>query len=156
MRRKDKEITDPEAIREIMEKAEICRLGLVEDGEAYIVPVNYAFHNNTIYIHSAMQGRKIEIIKKNDKAVFEMESYANIETGPRPCDWTAKYRSVMGKGKISIEKNPEEKKIALDLIMKKYGWGTGELTYDDALLSRLCILKIQVESAIGKQSGNWE
>ncbi len=155
MRRKDKEITDQKIIREILESSEICRLGLVDNNEAYIIPVNFAFHDGSIYIHSAMNGRKMEILKRNNKVAFEMESLTSIISGPQPCDWTARYRSVMGKGVIDIEVNTEQKKQALDLIMKKYGWQNNELVYDDALLLRVCILKLKIESITGKQSGDW-
>ena len=73
MRRQDKEITDTGLIREVLVKSEICRLGLVENDEAYIVPVNYAYDNGLIYIHSAPDGRKIEMIKRNNRVSFEIE-----------------------------------------------------------------------------------
>lgn len=155
MRRKDKEITDVETIETILETAEICRLGLVDNGEAYIVPVNYAYQQGAIYIHSARQGRKIEILNQNNHVAFEVEGHASIVTGPQPCNWTTRYRSVMGKGTMEIEESLEKKKQALDLIMKKYGWGNAELLYDEALLSRVCILKLNIEFKTGKQSGEW-
>jgi nitroimidazol reductase NimA-like FMN-containing flavoprotein (pyridoxamine 5'-phosphate oxidase superfamily) len=155
MRRKDKEITDNLVIESILNESEICRLGLVENGEPYIVPVNFAYSNGALYIHSAMQGRKIEVIKGNNRAAFEMEAHASIKTGPKPCDWTARYRSLMGKGTIEIETDLELKKNALDLIMKKYGWGNEELIYDAPLLARVCILKVNIESLSAKQSGGW-
>lgn len=155
MRRKDKEITDTAIIESILKESEICRLGLVENGEAYIVPVNFAYSNGALYIHSAMQGRKIEVLKRNNKVAFEMEAHASIKTGPKPCDWTARYRSAMGKGTIEIETGLEQKKHGLDLIMKKYGWGSEELIYDAPLLSRVCILKVNIESIAAKQSGDW-
>lgn len=156
MRRNDKEITSPETIEKILKTAEICRLGLVDNNEAYIVPVNFAYTDNSIYIHSACNGLKIEILKQNGKVSFELEGEASIQTGPKPCNWTTHYRSVMGKGNITIETDPDQKKQALDLIMKKYGWGNEELVYEDALISRVCILHLKVESFTGKQSGNWE
>lgn len=155
MRRKDKEITDSSVIESILETSEICRLGLVDNGEAYIVPVNFAHFGGAIYIHSAMQGRKLEILRKNNKVSFEMESHCSILKGSQPCEWTTNYRSVMGKGTVEIEVGSNEKKQGLDLIMKKYGWNAGELTYDDALLARVCILKLNIESISGKQSGDW-
>ncbi len=155
MRRKDKEITDKEIVESILNESEICRLGLVENGEAYIVPVNFAHSNGTLYIHSAMQGRKIELLKSNNKVAFEMESHASIKTGPLPCNWTTRYRSAMGRGTVEIETNPEQKKLGLDLIMKKYGWGNEELNYDAPLLARVCILKVKIENLTAKQSGDW-
>ncbi|HEX3006413.1 MAG TPA: pyridoxamine 5'-phosphate oxidase family protein [Bacteroidales bacterium] len=156
MRRKDKEITDKAIIHSILTKAEICRLGLVEDGEAYIVPVNFAYNENSIFIHSARQGRKMDIIRQSNRVSFEIESHASIVPGPLACNWTTKYRSVMGKGTIGIVLEPEKIKEALDLIMIKYGWNNTVTVYDQALLSRICILKLNIDSMSGKQSGDWE
>ncbi|MDD4990783.1 MAG: pyridoxamine 5'-phosphate oxidase family protein [Paludibacter sp.] len=154
MRRLDKQITDPDLINTILEKSDICRLGLVENNEAYIVPVNFAWSEGIIYIHTAQQGRKMNIIRANNRVSFEMELHHEIVESEITCGWTAKYRSVMGKGTITIDDNPTSKKRGLDLIMRKYG-ATMELNYDEKVLSRMTILKLEIESVTGKQSGEW-
>lgn len=155
MRKKEKEIKDDFLIREILEKSEICRLGMVDNDEAYIVPVNYAFDNGFIYIHSAPAGRKIELIKRNNNVSFEIEYSSEIIKNEVPCRWTTRYRSVMGKGTVVFEDDPESKKRGLDLIMKKYGAGTG-LRYNQADISKMIILKLKIKSITGKQSGRWD
>ncbi|MCX6334532.1 MAG: pyridoxamine 5'-phosphate oxidase family protein [Bacteroidia bacterium] len=155
MRRQDKEITDNRIIQEILEKSAICRLGLVDKDEAYIVPTNYAYENGLIYIHSAPAGRKIDLIKRNNRITFEIEYSCEIIRSEIPCNWTTVYRSVMGKGTIFLENDPESKKRGLDLIMLKYG-AAMELNYDESLLSRMIILKLRIDSITGKQSGNWQ
>ncbi|HEX2970497.1 MAG TPA: pyridoxamine 5'-phosphate oxidase family protein [Bacteroidales bacterium] len=155
MRRGDKEIKDNKVIQEVLEHSAICRLGLVDGDEAYIVPVNYAFKDGLIYIHSAPHGRKIEILKKNNKVSFEIEYAEEIIKNDIPCEWTAKYRSVMGKGIVKIENDPVMKKAGLDLIMRKYG-ASGELTYNDQSVSRIVLLILEVISVAGKQSGDWQ
>jgi len=154
MRRQDKEITDNGLIREVLVKSEICRLGLVENDEAYIVPVNYAYDNGLIYIHSAPDGRKIEMIKRNNRVSFEIEFTGEIIKDKVPCNWSAKYRSVMGKGSIVIENDSELKKRGLDLILLKYG-ADMQLNYDKSVLSRMVLLILKIDSITGKQSGNW-
>jgi len=154
MRRQDKEITDSGLIQEILAKSEICRLGLVENDEAYIVPVNYAYDNGLIYIHSAPDGRKIEMIKRNNRVSFEIEFAGEIIKDKVPCNWSAKYRSVMGKGSIIIENDSELKKRGLDLILRKYG-ADMQLNYDKSILSRMVMLILKIDSITGKQSGNW-
>ena len=67
-----------------------------------------------------------------------------------PCQWSAKYRSVMGKGIITIENDPVVKKHGIDLILKKYGAET-ELKYADTSISAMIILKLEIISATGKQ-----
>ncbi len=155
MRRIDKEITDENVINDMMTKSRICRLGFVDNGEAYIVPVNFAYSEGVIYVHSAHSGKKMDILKQNKRVSFEIEYYTEIIEGERPCDWTVKYRSAMGKGSVIIENDATAKKAGLDLIMRKYG-AKGELVYDEAVLARMTLLKLTVESVAGKQSGDWE
>ena len=154
MRRLDKQITDPEILNKILNESHICRLGLVENGEAYIVPVNFAHADGVIYIHSALAGRKIDIIRSNNRVSFEMELDYELVTSDIPCGWTEKYRSIMGKGSIIIDNDLDSKKHGLNLIMRKYGT-TMELNYDEKILARMMILKLTIESYTGKQSGEW-
>lgn len=154
MRRLDKEITDNKVIEEILLRSDICRLGLVDNAEAYIVPVNYAYQNNVIYIHSAHAGKKIELLKQNSKVSFEIELHHEIVKNDIPCGWTAKYRSVMGRGTITIDNDPTIKKKGLDLIMRKYG-AEMELNYEEKTLARMTLLILKIDSLTGKQSGNW-
>jgi len=155
MRRLDKQITNPEILNKILNESHICRLGLVENGEAYIVPVNFAHADGVIYIHSALNGRKMNIIRTNNRVSFEMELDYSIITSEAPCGWTEKYRSIMGKGFIEIDNDLASKKHGLDLIMRKYG-ANMELNYDKKILARMTILKLTIESFTGKQSGDWE
>ena len=154
MRRLDKEITDEKVMDEILLRSDICRLGLVDNDEAYIVPVNYAYENDIIYIHSAHAGKKMELMKQNNKVSFEIELHHEIVKSNIPCGWTAKYRSIMGKGTITIDNDPVAKKKGLDLIMRKYG-ADMELNYEENSLARMTILMLKIESITGKQSGNW-
>jgi len=154
MRRKEKEITDNQVIQKILSESEVCRLGLVDNGEAYIVPVNYAYDNGTIYIHSAPEGRKIELLRQNNFVTFEIELPPEIFRDNTPCKWSTKYRSVMGKGIISILSDTVSKKRGLDLIMKKYGAG-GDLNYNESSLTKMIILELRITSVTGKQSGDW-
>jgi prepilin-type processing-associated H-X9-DG protein len=156
MRRLDKQITDLDIINEILNNSEICRLGLVDNGDAYIVPVNYAHENGIIYIHSAHEGRKMNILKQDGHVTFEIEHIHEIIKGTKACNWTTRYRSVMGKGFITIDNDIESKKKGLDLIMRKYSDDiTMEPVYDERVLERMTLLIMKIESVSGKQSGNW-
>lgn len=154
MRRKDKEIKDRGLILEMLEKCTVWRLGIVDGNEAYIVPLNYAYSEGALYFHTAPAGRKIELISKNNHVSFEMEAPGEIIQNEVPCEWSAKYRSLMGRGIVTPEYEPVLKKAALDLIMRKYGAG-GDLLYDPAVLDRMIVLRLQIESVTGKQSGDW-
>ena len=79
MRRKDREVTDPERIEQIIADSHCCRIGFNDDGEVYIVPLSFGYARGaddsyTFYFHGASQGRKIDLIHKNPRVGFELSS----------------------------------------------------------------------------------
>lgn len=95
MRRKEKEITDQKLIEEILSKSEICRIAMIDEGEPYIVPLNYGYSNNAIYFHSDPAGKKIIILRRNHRVCFEIEYGVDIIKSEVSCKWNTKYRSSM-------------------------------------------------------------
>ncbi len=74
--RHDNEITDPEGIREILRKSLVCHLALVDEGKPYMISMNYGFRDNIIYLHAALEGRKIDIIRKNpDGSIYHKRPF---------------------------------------------------------------------------------
>ena len=61
MRLKDREISDESNIKTIINKAVVCRLGIVNENTPYVVPLCFGYHDNTLYFHSALKGLKIEL-----------------------------------------------------------------------------------------------
>jgi nitroimidazol reductase NimA-like FMN-containing flavoprotein (pyridoxamine 5'-phosphate oxidase superfamily) len=154
MRRKEKEITDAGIINDLLATATICRLAMVDHGEPYLLPLNYGCRDNTLYIHSAAAGRKIEILRRQNRVCFEIESESSIIKHPEPCHWGAKARSLIGYGCVEIVTDREEKQRGLDIIMAHYG-KTGPNVYDEKQLRAVVILKISIESVTCKQLGDW-
>ena len=154
MRRKEQEITDKDIIDKILNESEICRIAMVDGTEPYIVPLNYGYSNNVIYLHSAPAGRKMEIIGANNRVCFEIEYGLEIIKKDEPCQWSAKYRSVIGYGNIEIVTDTENKKKGLDIIMQKYGYQVPG-NYNEGSLSRMVLLQLKIEKLTGKQSGDW-
>ena len=154
MRRKDKEITDRKIIEEIISKSIVCRVAMFDEEYPYILPFNYGYHQNALYIHSALKGKKLDLIKKNNKVAFVIELPYEIITGEKSCDWTTKYKSVVGFGKIEILTSEEEKRNGLDIIMAQHGKSEGN-NYSDKSIIPMLILKLTIESVTGKQSGEF-
>ena len=155
MRRFDRLITDTKIIEKILNESSICRIGFSIDNEAHIVPVNFGYKDNKLIIHSAPEGSKIDFIKKNDRVCFEMELEHEILTGKKACNWTTKYRSIIGYGHISIVNDKTRKIEGLDIIMSKYG-GPEKNIYSDKSLKETVLLIIEIDTLTGKQSGKWE
>ena len=90
MRRKDKKITDRAEIESIILKSSVCRLALADQLQPYIVPLCFGYRDNTLYFHSALSGKKIEIIKKNNRVCFEFDIDCEAITSDKACDWGMK------------------------------------------------------------------
>lgn len=151
MRRKDKEICNLPAIEDIVRKSLVCRLGLAEENQPYVVPLSFGFKDNTLYFHSAPEGKKIQILRKNSKVCFEFDVEHEIVADEEACKWGMRYRSVIGFGKASIVEDMREKKEGLDAIMEHYSGRSYD--YPEAALNNTLVIKVEIESMTGKESG---
>ncbi len=155
MRRAKQEIIAKEALEEILSNSIVCRIAMVDENNIpYIVPYNYGYKDNYIYIHSAHVGKKIDILKNNNNVCFEIEQKADIISADIPCAWSAYYRSVIGYGKIELIEEFEEKKKALEIIMHHYG-AKGDMAFEEIHINTITIQKLKIDKITGKQSRNW-
>jgi nitroimidazol reductase NimA-like FMN-containing flavoprotein (pyridoxamine 5'-phosphate oxidase superfamily) len=151
MRRKDKAIHDRDEIETIIRESLVCHLALSDDNLPYVVPLCFGYEDNTLYFHSATEGRKVKILEKNANVCFEFAIDHEVVQDERPCRWSMKYRSVVGFGKGSLVENLQEKKKGLDAIMKHYAGRSFE--YVEPATEGIVIIKVEIESMTGKKSG---
>ena len=151
MRRKDKEITEIKDIEEIIKRARVFRLAMTLDDNPYIVPLCFGYRDKTIYFHSAREGKKIDIIKKNNNVCFEFDIDYELIESENSCKWGMRYRSVIGFGKVAIIENMEEKQAALGIIMQNY---TDKVfLFPEKMVEATFVAKIDIEQISGKNSG---
>jgi nitroimidazol reductase NimA-like FMN-containing flavoprotein (pyridoxamine 5'-phosphate oxidase superfamily) len=150
MRRKEKEITEKSEIESIMHKSLVCRLGLADNGTPYIVPLCFGYKDNCLYFHSAREGRKIDLLRRNNAVCFEFDSDLEIQAAKAACDWGMKYRSVIGYGRASFIDDRDAKRKALDVIMTQYSDGVFE--YSEKAFEKMLVIKVEIESMTGKKS----
>ena len=151
MRKKDKEITEESAIEDVIRKSLVCRLGLVDGDRPYIIPLCFGYRDKTLYFHSASQGKKIDITKSNQNVCFEFDINTEIVNAKEACDWGMKYQSVIGFGKAVIIQDADEKRRALNVIINQYSHG--QFQFPEKALNMTTIIKVEIESMTGKQSG---
>ena len=150
MRRRDREITDPKAIEDIILKSKICKLAMCDGGMPYIVPLCFGLKDNTLYFHSALKGKKIDILKNNPNVCFEFEIFTQIIQSSSACKWGIKYRSVIGFGEARFVEDEDAKRQAFDIIMNQYS--NEPFEYDAASLKSTVIITVDIKSMTGKQS----
>ena len=150
MRKANREIRDRDAVLAIIEEALVCRIGLADGGMPYIVPMNFGLGENCLYLHCATEGRKLDILRKNDRVCFEMDLLREMKQGPDACGWSASYESVIGFGRAVLLTDPEEKRRGLDRIMDHYG-ARGPFSYPDDTLAKTVVIRIDIERLTGKR-----
>ena len=117
MRNKKKEVTDKKIIEGILKEAIWCQLAMTDGDQPYIVPLNYGYHENALYIHCATEGMKLDLIRKNPKVAFNVTLDAEYLDGKL----TMRYRSVNGTGVATIIEDEEGKREALNFLTTHFG-----------------------------------
>lgn len=147
MRRQDRKITEPAVIATVLDKCRTLHLGLVEDGRAYIVPLNYGWTEENgryiLYAHSAAEGRKIDLIRGGADVGFEMETGVEYFDADTACGWGNRYESIIGEGRATLLSTPEEKRQALAAIMAHYS-ARKDYTFEDAMVNLVQVIQIDV------------
>jgi nitroimidazol reductase NimA-like FMN-containing flavoprotein (pyridoxamine 5'-phosphate oxidase superfamily) len=148
MRKNDREIKDGKVIDGIIRRCRVCHLAMCDDGQSYVVPLNFGYDGRFLYFHAALEGRKIDIIKRNNRVGFEFDILHDIVTAERACDWGAKYESVIGSGTAEIIDDSDAKKEALQWIMRQYGSDAND--FSDEILKKTLILRVRILEISGK------
>ena len=147
MRRKDREVTAPMRVADIVRHCTCCRIGFCDDGEVYIVPLNFGYEIKddmyVFYFHGAKEGRKIELIQKSPHVGFEMDTDYLLHAADTACQYSAHYQSIIGNGVLRIVSEPEEKKLGLSLIME-HNTGKREWNFDEKMLNTVIVFKLVV------------
>jgi nitroimidazol reductase NimA-like FMN-containing flavoprotein (pyridoxamine 5'-phosphate oxidase superfamily) len=153
LRRPEKEIKDKAEVERILREAEVGRLGTCTDGQPYVVPVSFAYHDGKIVIHGAKIGKKMENIARNPRVCFEVDT-SEIIPSDNPCGFTYRYRSVIADGTARVVKAPAEKAASLRLLVEKYAPGKETQMTEDrvAAFDNLAVVEVTVEEMVGKKS----
>jgi nitroimidazol reductase NimA-like FMN-containing flavoprotein (pyridoxamine 5'-phosphate oxidase superfamily) len=153
MRKKEREIKDIEELEDVISRSDVCRIAFADNNFPYIVTLNFGYIpgiNRRLYFHCASEGRKIDLIKKNNLVCFEMDTDHMILQGPRPCDFSMRYSSIVGWGRITIIDYGNEKKEGLDSIMRHFSQEK-TFTYSEEILRQTTVLRLDILEMTGKR-----
>lgn len=124
MRRKDREITDLQAIDSIIRRCSIIHIAMFDGEYPYIVPMNFGYSFDgqrfTFCMHSAKAGKKLDLLRENPSVAFELMIDGGLEEGKSPCNYGYLYECVMGRGKVRFADDPREKIELLNWIMLQH------------------------------------
>ena len=139
MRRKDREVTDSQKIREIILSCRCCRLGFYENNGRHV-----------FYFHGAKEGRKYRLTEKSPTVGFELDTNQQLVRGGKACEYTSRYQSVIGTGRVTILKRERDKIEALKSILHH---STGKKDWDFSCreLDKVAVFQLEVESLSCKE-----
>jgi nitroimidazol reductase NimA-like FMN-containing flavoprotein (pyridoxamine 5'-phosphate oxidase superfamily) len=157
MRRKDREVTDENIIRDIFTRADVCRLAFVDGEIPYIVAMNFGVQFGEsgdpvrLYFHSSPKGRKIDLIQrslqKNTPVCFQIDIDHTLRPDNMACNCSMNYKSIVGYGKIRFLDDAVEKQKGLDFIMDQYEIDKrGSYEYSEKDLKMTTVLELVVDS----------
>jgi hypothetical protein len=147
IRRTDRVLSESEA-KGILEKGEFGILSTASlDGQPYGVPISYSYTGNVIFFHSAIDGHKLENLRKNNRVSFCVVGRTEV----LPDQFSTKYESAIVFGK-AFELTDDEKHKGLLEIVKKYspGFIKEGLQYIENAANKARVYKIVIESITGK------
>ena len=152
MTKRERQVTDPERIRHILDTGKVLHLGLAVDNEPYVVPMNYGYtmegEKLVLYLHSAVRGKKLDMIRANPRVFFTIDCDRMPFEGKVPCQYGLVYSSVMGRGTAQLVENVEEKKQAMSILMKTQT--EKDFSFEDRLVSIVAVIRIDVSEYTAK------
>ena len=123
MRRKDREVININEIDKILIQCKTCHVAMVNDGAPYVVPLSYGYKIFDgslleLYFHSALEGKKLDILKNNNKVCFEMAYEGELVCADTPCNSGYYFASVIGYGNVIFIDDVNKKCEALSIMFK--------------------------------------
>lgn len=126
MRRQHCEITDPKEMARILASTNIGRLATVDaEGYPYITPVNFVFHEGSVYFHCAPEGEKLANLIRDPRVCFEADvplAYLEVAFNPErnPCRTHQLYHCVIIRGLARVIPDGELKTTVLNALVAKH------------------------------------
>ena len=153
MRRKDREVTDINQIKKILDDCKTCHLAMVDNGLPYVIPLSYAYTITegtlTLFFHSAKEGRKIKILQENNAVCFEMSREGEpVFADKTPCNSGYYFSSVHGFGSVRFIEDMTEKCLALKLLVKHQANADIDFTPEQA--DSVCVFTVVSTDFTGK------
>ena len=152
MRRNDREVTDIQEIRALIDECKVIRLAMINGDKPYVVPLNfgYTYENGafTFYFHGAKEGKKLDVIRKNASVAFEMDCQNALQHGETACTHSYYYASVLGEGKAEILEGDEKCKGLSALMLHLAGRND---VFTAEMADKVAVIAIRVDTLTAKK-----
>ena len=144
------DITELEELEAIINRCDICHVGMVDGNWPYVLAFNFGYEDQTIWIHCANEGRKLDVLRKNNNVCVEFDTDHKLfaRHDHVACSWRWAYRSVIVEGEAIFVEDYDEKVKGLNIFMKNYS--DREFKYSKPAVDNIQVIKIPVASITGR------
>ena len=147
-------ITEKNELVDVILRCQWCHLAMTDpDGKPYVIPMNFGFKDEVIYLHGAQHGKKIDILKQHPGVCinFTTDHVLRFQNEKVACSWSMKYRSVLCYGEAEFITEPEEKITAFHIVMSHYT--NGEFKFNAPAIREVNVWKVKVLKFEGRTYG---
>ena len=141
-------------MEEIIRRCPYCHVGLVdEEGCPYVIPMNFAYHEGVVYLHSGHEGSKVEMAQRRPQVCITFcEGHELVWQHPQmACSYSMKSRSVVCRGKVQFVDDLAEKRRLLDIFMRHYT--DTACGYSDVAVRNVLLWTVPVEEMTCRSFG---
>jgi nitroimidazol reductase NimA-like FMN-containing flavoprotein (pyridoxamine 5'-phosphate oxidase superfamily) len=144
---------EQELIDRVINNALYCHLACSFEDAPYLIPVAFGYDGDSVYIHTARSGKKIDILSHNPRVCLGFETDVSLLKDPDlACDWSFDFQSVIASGLIEEITDIEEKSAGLGVIMDHYS--KKEWDFPPQQLAKTRLWRIRIIEISGKHSSN--
>jgi nitroimidazol reductase NimA-like FMN-containing flavoprotein (pyridoxamine 5'-phosphate oxidase superfamily) len=139
-----------EEMEKVLQEEVLGFLGLSADDEPYVVPLNYTYTEGKILFHCALEGKKLDYLKRNQTVCFTVaRQFDAVEQHEEkdPCHINSE--SVMCFGKARIIEDIPERHRALNAFNQHFDPGSDEITLKRT--KGCCVVEIKIDEMTGRQ-----
>ncbi len=144
------DIIEIEELEAIIKRCKICHVGMVDGNRPYVLAFNFGYEDQTIWLHCAKEGRKLDVLKRNNNVCVEFDTDHRLfaRHDHVACSWRMAYRSVIVDGEAVFVDDYDEKMKGLNILMKNYS--DMDFKYSKPAVDNIQIIKIPIASITGR------
>ncbi len=146
-------IEQKEAIEQVIAHCDVCYVGMVDGDEPYVIPMNFGYKDNVVYLHSAPEGRSLRVLERNNRVCITFSNGHRLafQHPQVACSYRMKARSVMAYGNVRFIEESEKKIEALNIIMAQYS--DKEFKYSDPAVANVKVWVVEIDQLSCKEFG---
>jgi len=147
-------ITEKKDILDIVNRSQWCHLAMVDQNNLpYVIPMNFGFRDDVIYMHGARNGKKISILKQNPRVCinFSLDHLLRYQDENVACSWSMKYRSILAYGEVEFMDDPDQKIEAMQVIMSHYAKQT--FKFNPPSIREVMVWRVKIDRFEGRVYG---